>query len=106
MAITQARAFGAGTGGRYGSFAGRIPARTVDTLTQTRASGAHTGGRYGSFAGRAPTAPPPAPAPAPIGPIGSMRLPPHLAISLRHRLIEEDDVLLLMAAQISGLNIH
>lgn len=58
MAFTQARAAGAFTGTRYGSFAGRgAPGEhPVDTITQPRASAAHTGRRYGSFAGRAETA--------------------------------------------------
>ena len=56
MALTQARAAGAFTGGRYGSFAGRGPgggAHPVGTLTQPRGHGAFTGKRYGSFDGRA-----------------------------------------------------
>lgn len=52
MALTQARASGAFTGRRYGSFAGRDGQHPVDRLTQARAFGAHTGGQYGSFAGR------------------------------------------------------
>lgn len=55
MALTQARAFGAHSGARYGSFAGRgaaAGAHPVDTLTQPRGHGAFTGKRYGSFAGR------------------------------------------------------
>lgn len=56
MALTQARAAGAFTGGRYGSFAGRGAgggAHPVEALTQPRGHGAFTGKRYGSFAGRA-----------------------------------------------------
>lgn len=53
MALTQARAFGALSGGQYGSFAGRGgAAHPVDAVTQPRANGAHTGRRYGSFSGR------------------------------------------------------
>ena len=53
MALTQARAFGAHAGRRYGSFAGKaVEAHPVDRLTQARAFGAHAGARYGSFEGR------------------------------------------------------
>lgn len=59
MALTQARAFGAFTGRRYGSFAGRGEFdHPVGTLTQPRGFGAHTGRRYGSFAGRSADAHP------------------------------------------------
>lgn len=134
MALTQARAFGAGTGGRYGSFAGRgAGAHPVDALTQARASGPHTGARYGSFAGKdgsahpvsrltqarsfgqqtgrrygsfaGRTGPGPAPTPSP-GPIGRMALPPRLVDELRLRRIEEDDVLLIIAAQIAAGLLH
>ena len=48
--LTQARAAGAHTGGRYGPFTGR--AETGRRITHARAHSAHTGARYGSFAGR------------------------------------------------------
>lgn len=54
--LTQARAFGAHSGRRYGAFSGKTSApaggHPVGVLTQPRAFGAHTGRRYGSFAGR------------------------------------------------------
>lgn len=53
MALTQARAAGAFTSARYGSFAGRGDGEhPVGVLTQARAGAAHVGSRYGSFAGR------------------------------------------------------
>lgn len=52
MALTQVRAFGALTGARYGSFAGKRVSRPVGVLTQPRGFGALTGRRYSSFAGR------------------------------------------------------
>mgnify|MGYP003651872650 CR=1 FL=1 len=54
--ITQAFAFGAHSGRRYGSFAGKTTATAthpVDRITQAQAFGAHSGRRYGSFAGKA-----------------------------------------------------
>jgi hypothetical protein len=62
VALTQARAFGAHSGRRYGSFSGKGSSHPVGRLTQARAFGAHTGMLYGSFAGRSPVVPPPAPA--------------------------------------------
>lgn len=127
-AITQARAAAAHTGGRYGSFAGRdAGSHPVVPLTQARASGAHTGRRYGSFDGRAaqngritqarafgphtgrrygsfdgrPEYLPPTPGPIPgPGLSGGRRIhvPPALLDDLRQRLIDEDELLLLMAA--------
>lgn len=55
--LTQARAFGAFTGRRYGAFSGKSTARNVGELTQARAFGAMTGRRYGSFAAKQATAP-------------------------------------------------
>jgi hypothetical protein len=54
VAVTQPRAFGAFTGSRYSSFAGKSGSgpHPAGLLTQSRTFGAFTGRRYGSFAGR------------------------------------------------------
>ena len=56
--LTQASAFGAHSGRRYGSFVGK-PAATVSShpvvkITQALAFGAFSGRRYGSFSGKPP----------------------------------------------------
>lgn len=93
--LTQPRAFGAHAGQRYGSFAGKVGggAHPVDRLTQPRAFGAFTGRRYGSFDGRTAVTPEPSP-----GGGGRIDFRPDIARALRLRLIEEDDVLLLLIA--------
>lgn len=106
MAITQARAAGAFTGRRYGSFAGRGEPHPVDVLTQPTAGAAHTMRRYGSFAGRVVVTPGPGPAPGPQGGSMRMRLPRELVEAQRARRITEDDVLLLLAASIAAGIVH
>lgn len=106
MALTQLRSFGAHTGGRYGSFAdkGAQPEpRPVGKLTQLRAFGAHTGQRYGLFDKTPPIPPVP-----PSGPIGVRRvqLPFALIDELRFQRLDEDDILLIIAAQIASNSIH
>lgn len=60
--------------------------------------------RYGSFAGRLPTVPPTPITPVPTGGRPWYRFPVPVDLLDRHRarLIEEDEVLLLMAAQIAA----
>lgn len=94
MAIAQPRAFGGFTGRRYGSFAGKTADHTVGVLTQPRAFGAYSGRRYGSFAGRQATVQPPS---LVVGG-GRIQIPFDLREALRMRLIEEDDLLLLLLA--------
>lgn len=100
--LTQPRAFGAHAGGRYGAFSGKSGGtHPVDRLTQLRAFGAHSGARYGSFAGRAAEAP----APPSQGVIGG---PPPRRIRFGRfvRREDEDDLLLILAAQIAAGLIH
>ena len=100
MATTQPRAFGAFTGKPYGSFAGREDTR----VTQPRSFGAFTGMRYGSFAGRVEVTPEPPVAPTLGG--GYWPVPRRMRDALRDRRIEEDDLLLLMAACLDGKALH
>lgn len=106
MALTQLRSFGAHSGGRYGSFAekGGPQPRPVGKLTQLRAFGAHTGQRYGQFGNKVPPIPPVPPS----GPIGVRRvqLPFALIDELRFQRLDEDDILLIIAAQIASNSIH
>ena len=100
--LTQSRTHGGFTGKRYGSFAGRAVGHSVGTLTQPRSHAAFTGRRYGSFAGRTSTSPE---TPIPVAPSGRpyrFPVPADLAALQRQRLIEEDELLLLMAAQIAA----
>ena len=101
-ALTQPSAFGSHTHTRYKSFAGKAtsgPQHPVGKLTQLRAFGAHTGQRYGAFSGRVPPIPPVPPS----QPIGGRRiqLPSAFIDQLRLQRIDEDDILLIIAAQIS-----
>lgn len=122
MGITHARAFGAGVGGRYGSFARAPIVRTVVRITQPGAHGAHVsrrygtfdragvvrpdklftqllafgahaGRRYGDFARSGGTPPPPPPPPAP-SPVG----PARIFVLPVDSEIEDDDVILLLAS--------
>lgn len=105
MAFTQLRSFGAHSGKRYGSFAekGGPQPRPVSKLTQLRAFGAHAGQRYGLFDKTPPIPPVP-----PSGPIGARRiqLPFALVDELRFQRLDEDDILLIIAAQIASNSIH
>lgn len=96
MALTQLRAFGACTGARYGSFArGAAPGtHPVGKLTQARAHSAHTGSRYRAFAGRQPEGEQFIPT--------RIRVPRNLIDAQRLRMIEADDVLLLIAGSIAA----
>lgn len=126
MATTQLRAFGAATGGRYGSFAGkgstshpvdvitqargyaaftgarygsfqRGSTHPVDKLTQLRAFGAHSGKRYGSFErGEEPT---------PVRP-GIVIVPDRMVSAKRRKLLQRDEVLLMIAAAIATGMVH
>lgn len=103
--LTQPSAFGAHTHGRYGSFVNKTPSTPPERriLTQLRTFGAHTGQRYGSFANKTPFIPP-----APTAPIGGRRiqLPFALIDELRFQRLDEDDLLLIIAAQIASNSIH
>lgn len=103
--LTHARAFGAHTGQRYSTFGdkGASP-HPVGKLTQLRAFGVHTGQRYGSFSRIAPPVPPTPPS----QPTGARRiqLPPAFIDQLRLQRIDEDDILLIIAAQISTGQLH
>lgn len=105
MALTQLRSFGAATGGRYGSFAekGGPQPRPVGKITQLRAFGAHAGQRYGQFSRVPPVPPVPPP-----GPISGRRiqLPFALVDQLRLQRMDEEDILLIIAAQIASHSIH
>lgn len=91
--LTQARAFAAHAGGRYGLFTGRGEGgHPVSRLTQALALGAHASRRYGSFAGRTGDAGPgPQPPPFVFG------LPVDLREQLLAGLIDEDDLLMVIA---------
>lgn len=121
MRITQCRAFGAGTGGGYGSFDRTSSVRDVERITsalsfgahttrrpgsfarsgvvrpdvlftQLRAFGVHTGRRYGAFTRNAePPAPAPAPTPSTVG-------PPRIVVLPVDSALEDDDVILLLAS--------
>ncbi len=97
--MTQVRAFGAFTGRGYGAFAGKgAEDHPVARIAQGRAFGAFAGTRYGSFEGRSETAPQ---VPVRLGG-WTIDLPRPLRDELRHRRIDEDDLLLLMAACLDG----
>lgn len=91
MRLTQPRAFGAFTGQPYGAFDGR-GGRPVGRLTQLRSFGAFTGGRYGSFEGRVSITPPV---------IHPDRGGGVVMFARPVRKQEQDDLLLLIAAQIA-----
>jgi hypothetical protein len=92
-ALTQPRAFGAFVGGRYGDFEREVAPAPPTRITQVRAFGAFTGARYGSFAGRTATQPP-----VVVHPVrGGGRV--NFARPIQRN--DQDDVLLLIAAQIA-----
>jgi hypothetical protein len=97
-AFTQARASGAFTGRRYGSFAGKGQVR--GGFTQPRAFGAFTGMRYGAFSGK------PLSVVQPTTPVavqrfsGGIIFPEDVRIALRRRFIDEDDLLLLLSTSL------
>lgn len=99
MALTQARGYAAHTGRRYGSFArGVQPGQhPVGKLTQARTHGAHTGKRYGAFTRGAE--------PAPIRP-GIVILPDRVLTAQRRKLLQRDEVLLMIAAAIATGVVH
>lgn len=99
--FTSLRTFGAHTGSRYGSFGGRhVTGRPADDFTGLRTFGAHTGGRYGSFAGRYAIAPPPFNLPMAIG------VPRPLYEALRRGQISNDDLLLILAGTVAARLLH
>lgn len=90
--LTQPRSFGAHSGRRYGSFAGRtesVVTHPVGRLTQARAFGAFSGRRYGSFAGRSAVTPPDI-----VFSGGGYRIP----VRPRRREIDDEELFLLVAA--------
>lgn len=96
-ALTQARSHSAFTGKRYGSFERATSAHPVDKLTQLRAYGAATGGRYGSFKrGEEPT---------PVRP-GIVIVPDRMVSAQRRKLLQRDEVLLMIAAAIATGMVH
>lgn len=99
--ITQARAFGACTGRAYGSFT-RGPApgvRPVGKLTQAKAFAPHSSRRYGPFTRAVSPEEPPAPP-------GVITMPRRLVSAQRRKLIERDEILLLIAASIASGMLH
>lgn len=125
MALTQARGYAAHTGRRYGEFA---RGRPVEQLTQPSAFGPHTHGRYGTFAGKTPSTPPVrravtqlrafgghsgqrygAFAKTPSGPVirpGIVIVPDNVLTAQRRKLLQRDEVLLMIAAAIATGVIH
>lgn len=127
MATTQLRAFGAATGGRYGSFAAKSQTNhPVDVLTQARSHAAFTGKRYGSFDKY--TGPHPVgrltqarthgaftgkrygqftrgEEPTPIRP-GIIIVPDNVLTAQRRKLLQRDEVLLMIAAAIATGVVH
>lgn len=96
MALTQARGYAAHTGRRYGSFARGVQ-REVGKLTQPRTHGAHTGKRYGAFIKGSP--------PTPVRP-GIVIVPDNVLTAQRRKLLQRDEVLLMIAAAIATGVVH